>query len=113
MVSLRVTSLKVEVQEWESAAGKRKILKNKVSKCRIKIQKSPSPGNRRRGTQSHFARFELATRQPMKKLKKRQKNQIAAIAAKKDADIDLTDMPEVLDWSKAEIGKFYRPAKNP
>lgn len=27
--------------------------------------------------------------------------------------IDLTDMPEVLDWSKAEIGKFYRPAKKP
>ena len=29
----------------------------------------------------------------------------------KDADIDLSDMPEVLDWSKAEIGKFYRPPK--
>jgi len=49
----------------------------------------------------------------MKKLSKRQKKQIAAIAAKKDADIDLTDMPEVLDWSKAEIGKFYRPPKKP
>jgi uncharacterized protein (DUF4415 family) len=49
----------------------------------------------------------------MKKLNKKQKKQIAAVAAKKDADIDLTDMPEVLDWSKAEIGKFYRPAKKP
>ena len=49
----------------------------------------------------------------MKKLNKKQKKQIAAIAAKKDADIDLTDMPEVLDWSKAEIGKFYRPPKKP
>ncbi len=49
----------------------------------------------------------------MKKLNKKQKKQIAAIAAKKDGDIDLTDMPEVLDWSKAEIGKFYRPAKKP
>jgi uncharacterized protein (DUF4415 family) len=29
----------------------------------------------------------------------------------KDEDIDLSDMPEVLDWSKAEIGKFYRPPK--
>ena len=47
----------------------------------------------------------------MKKLNKKQKRQIAAIAAKKDADIDLSDMPEVLDWSKAEIGKFYRPTK--
>ncbi len=49
----------------------------------------------------------------MSKLNKKQKQQIAAIAAKKDADIDLTDMPEVLDWSKAEIGKFYRPPKKP
>jgi uncharacterized protein (DUF4415 family) len=29
----------------------------------------------------------------------------------RDEDIDLSDMPEVLDWSKAEIGKFYRPPK--
>ncbi len=49
----------------------------------------------------------------MKKLNKKQKSQIAAITAKKEADIDLTDMPEVLDWSKAEIGKFYRPTKKP
>jgi uncharacterized protein (DUF4415 family) len=49
----------------------------------------------------------------MKKLNKKQKKQIAIIAAKKDADIDLTAMPEVLDWSKAEIGKFYRPTKKP
>ena len=48
----------------------------------------------------------------MKKLNKKQKKQIAAISAKKD-DIDLTNMPEVLDWSKAEIGKFYRPPKKP
>lgn len=32
---------------------------------------------------------------------------------KKNEEIDLTDMPEVLDWSKAEIGKFYRPTKKP
>jgi len=38
---------------------------------------------------------------------------IAAVAAKKDADIDLSEMPEVLDWSGAEIGKFYRPPKKP
>ena len=49
----------------------------------------------------------------MKKLIKNQKRQIAVIAAKKDADIDLSEMPEVLDWSGAEIGKFYRPAKKP
>jgi len=49
----------------------------------------------------------------MKKLTRSQKRQIAAVAAKKDADIDLSEMPEVLDWSGAEIGKFYRPPKKP
>jgi len=47
----------------------------------------------------------------MKRLSRNQKRDIAALAAMKDEDIDLSDMPEVLDWSKAEIGKFYRPPK--
>ena len=49
----------------------------------------------------------------MKKLTAVQKRDIAAIAAKRDEDIDLSDMPEVLDWSKAKQGVFYRPAKKP
>jgi uncharacterized protein (DUF4415 family) len=49
----------------------------------------------------------------MKKLTKEQKLQIAKVAAKKDADIDLSEMPEVIDWSGAEIGKFHRPPKKP
>lgn len=47
----------------------------------------------------------------MRKLTKDQKRDIAAIKAMRDEDINLSDMPEVLDWSKAEIGKFYRPPK--
>jgi len=47
----------------------------------------------------------------MRKLSKGQKRDIATIKAMKDEDIDLSDMPEVLDWSKAEVGKFYRPPK--
>jgi len=49
----------------------------------------------------------------MKKLTKEQKRQIAAVAARKEADIDLSEMPEVVDWSRAEIGRFYRPPKKP
>ena len=49
----------------------------------------------------------------MKKLTKEQKRDIRAIAAKRDRDIDFSDAPPVLDWSGAEIGKFYRPAKKP
>jgi len=49
----------------------------------------------------------------MRKLTKQQKRDIRAIAAKKDRDIDFSDAPLVLDWSAAEIGKFYRPTKKP
>jgi uncharacterized protein (DUF4415 family) len=33
--------------------------------------------------------------------------------AKKDKDIDFSDASPILNWSGAEIGKFYRPAKKP
>ncbi|MBX9897216.1 MAG: BrnA antitoxin family protein [Qipengyuania sp.] len=33
------------------------------------------------------------------------------IAKMRDEDIDLSDMPEVTDWSNAVRGKFYRPVK--
>ena len=49
----------------------------------------------------------------MRKLTKEQKRDIRAIAAKGDEDIDFSDAPPVLDWSGAEIGKFYRPKKKP
>ncbi len=47
----------------------------------------------------------------MRKLTKEQKEDIARIAAMKDAEIDFSDIPLKLDWSKAEVGKFYRPPK--
>ncbi|MBI4479394.1 MAG: BrnA antitoxin family protein [Acidobacteria bacterium] len=37
--------------------------------------------------------------------------QIAALRRLKDEDIDLSDIPEITDWSKAVVGKFYRPIK--
>ncbi len=49
----------------------------------------------------------------MRKLTKEQERDIAVSAAKKDEDIDLSDMPERLDWSGATKGMFYRPAKRP
>ena len=49
----------------------------------------------------------------MRRLSKEQRKDIAALAAMKDSEIDLTDMPEVLDWSGAEIGRYYRPKKKP
>ena len=49
----------------------------------------------------------------MKRLTAEQKRDIAAVAAMRDEDIDLSDMPEVTDWSGAVRGMFYRPAKRP
>src|SRR5580700_3149241 len=51
--------------------------------------------------------------EPMRKLTMEQKRDIRAIAAKRDQDIDFSDLPPVLDWTGAEIGKFYRPKKKP
>ena len=48
----------------------------------------------------------------MKKLTKRQRRDVRAIAEKNE-DIDFSDVPPVLDWSQAEIGKFLHPAKKP
>ena len=38
---------------------------------------------------------------------------IHAVKRMKDSAIDLTDIPEINDWSKAVVGKFYRPVKKP
>lgn len=47
----------------------------------------------------------------MKKATGRISKQIAALRRMKDEDIDLTDIPEITDWSGAVVGKFYRPIK--
>jgi len=47
----------------------------------------------------------------MKRLSTEQKRDIAGLAAKRDEDIDFSDIPLKLDWSKAQVGKFYRPPK--
>ena len=47
----------------------------------------------------------------MKKASKKQAKELAALAALRDEEIDLTDLPEVLDWSGAVVGKYYRPIK--
>ena len=43
------------------------------------------------------------------RLTKDQKNEIRALAKLPDDRIDTTEVPEVLDWSEAKRGLFYRP----
>lgn len=45
------------------------------------------------------------------KVSEEQAAELKALATMPDETIDLSDIPEVTDWSGAEVGKFYRPAK--
>jgi uncharacterized protein (DUF4415 family) len=38
-------------------------------------------------------------------------NELRQLAEKPDAYIDVSDIPETIDWSHAEVGRFYRPVK--
>ncbi|OHC74165.1 MAG: hypothetical protein A3G18_08285 [Rhodospirillales bacterium RIFCSPLOWO2_12_FULL_58_28] len=49
----------------------------------------------------------------MSKVIKRQKQELAALAATPDDKIDTSDIPEVADWNDAQRGRFYRPIKEP
>lgn len=39
--------------------------------------------------------------------------QLEALEAMKDEDIDLSDIPEIRDFAGFERGKFFRPIKKP
>jgi uncharacterized protein (DUF4415 family) len=39
------------------------------------------------------------------------RDELAAVEAMADANIDTSDIPEVTDWSRAVRGRFYRPVK--
>jgi uncharacterized protein (DUF4415 family) len=47
----------------------------------------------------------------MKRLSEAQAKDIRALRRMKDEEIDFSDIPELTDWSRAVIGKFYRPIK--
>ena len=42
---------------------------------------------------------------------KNQTRELAALKRIKDRMIDTADIPEVTDWNRAVVGKFYRPIK--
>ncbi len=47
----------------------------------------------------------------MSKASRQQKKELAALAALRDDKIDFSDAREGRDWSRAVVGKFYRPVK--
>ncbi|MFI4986939.1 MAG: BrnA antitoxin family protein [Alphaproteobacteria bacterium] len=48
---------------------------------------------------------------PSRKLTAEQRRELAALAALPDDQIDTSEMPEVIDWTNAKRGLFYRPVK--
>lgn len=50
-------------------------------------------------------------RKGMSDLTPRQRDQILALESLPDDQIDMTDIPETLDWSNAVRGMFYRPER--
>ena len=49
----------------------------------------------------------------MPKVTKKIVEELARVAAMPDDQIDLSDVPEVTDWSGGVVGKYYRPIKKP
>ena len=49
----------------------------------------------------------------MNKTPKSKRKQVVGNGRPDGQDIDLTDIPEVKDWSKAVVGKFHRPVEKP
>jgi uncharacterized protein (DUF4415 family) len=47
----------------------------------------------------------------MRKVSKKQRRELKALASMADDKIDLSDIPEIRDWRRAVVGKFYRPIK--
>ena len=48
-----------------------------------------------------------------KRLTREQLAELKSLAALPDSAIDTSDAPELLDWSGAKRGVFYRPVKQP
>jgi uncharacterized protein (DUF4415 family) len=49
----------------------------------------------------------------MRKVDDNRAREIRALKRLKDREIDTADIPALSDWSKAVVGKFYRPIKKP
>lgn len=47
----------------------------------------------------------------MNKITKQQQDQINFLTNLTDDEIDTSDIPEIIDWTGTERGKFYRPLK--
>jgi uncharacterized protein (DUF4415 family) len=59
---------------------------------------------------NNMVRFALSD--PLPPLSTAERAKLETLAKRSDAEIDLSDIPEALDWNTTERGRFYRPLKN-
>ena len=86
----------------------RQNLSNLVNeKASVVTSNGPSRSSESR---RHSANRELVKKTASKALTRRQKEDVEALAALPDEEIDTGDIPEILDWSGARRGALYRPA---
>jgi hypothetical protein len=53
-----------------------------------------------------------ATEKNMKTSTRKLDREVKALMRLRDEQIDTSDIPEATDWSRAVVGKFYRPIKS-
>ena len=60
---------------------------------------------------SRRARQQRVSTRSMYDIAPKMGRKLKTLSGKPDAEIDLSDIPEIADWSQAVVGKFYRPIR--
>jgi uncharacterized protein (DUF4415 family) len=68
---------------------------------------------KKKSASSRRARRRGSNAKPTKAHAGKLERQLAALTQLSDEEIDTSDIAEVTDWSKAVVGRFYRPLKEP
>ena len=89
-----------------SAAGAAVLFIVHIRKIATMAKKSSALSQRAKPRRASANGTYAVTRKMARELK--------VLAAKPDDEIDTSsDMPEIVDWQRAMVGKFYRPIKQP
>ena len=101
--------------EWDEEKNRRNLAKHKIS---FETARLPFDDPRALSVQDRVVEGEerwqtMGMVFHMQKVKSTQADEIHALRRMSEREIDTTDIPPAADWSKAVVGKFYRPIKKP
>ena len=68
---------------------------------------------KKKSVSSRHVRRRASRGESTKAGSEKRNRELAALVRLRDRGIDTSDIPEVKDWSRAVVGKFYRPIKEP